>query len=249
MEPTARDQALFAHLAPALSTINQAVRGQIGFDPATSDRTIRFASPDDWEVVLIPHLLDRLAATAPHMQLVVRPADFRTVPDLLDHDQVDLALTATPPALERRYRQEVIHKEQFITLFDRQTTRLKLPLSMDSYLSVPHVFLSTRGDLRGQIDEVLAKMGRSRRILASVPRFSTIPFVLRSRPSLVNMPAASGRHYARLFDLKTADLPFAAPTFTVSLVWSTRADADPAVRWFKQLVTAAMTSLLKSKAQ
>lgn len=243
MEPTSLAHQLFERIGPALGEISDAIKTAGGFDPATSERTIRFASPDDLEVVLVPAILEAMAEQAPDMRLIVRPADFRNVPPLLDAGEVDVALTATPPDLEKRHRYDVIYHDSFTTLFDPARTAIEAPVSLEDFLQVPQILLSTRGDWRGPIDTALEKRGRARKVLASVPRFSTIPFILKSRPSLVNMPSRSARHYARLFGLAASPLPFESPNFSVAILWHLRAERDPAVVWFRQLLASRLEKL------
>ncbi|TQV74357.1 LysR family transcriptional regulator [Denitrobaculum tricleocarpae] len=244
MEPTSRAERLFARIGPALGEISDVIRSHSGFDPATSSRTIRFASPDDLEVVLVPAILEAMADCAPGVKLVVRSADFRNVPDLLDDGEVDVALTATPPQLEKRHRYRVIYEDTFTALYDPAQTAITSPVTLEQYIEVPQILLSTRGDWRGPIDDALATFGRTRQVLASVPRFSTIPFILKSRSSLVNMPSKSASHYAKLYGLATSALPFSSPRFSVSILWHLRAEQDPAVIWFRNLTESCLKKLL-----
>lgn len=243
MEPTSLANQLFERVGPALGEISDVIKTAGGFDPATSDRTIRFASPDDLEVVLVPAILQEMAERAPGMRLIVRSADFRNVPGLLDEGAVDVALTATPPELEKRHRFQVMYTDGFTTLFDPAQTAITAPITLAQFVEVPQVLLSTRGDWYGPIDKALASLGKSREVLASVPRFSTIPFILKSRRSLLNMPSRSARHYAELFGLTASPLPFESPTFSVSILWHLRAERDPAVIWFRKLTESCLEKL------
>lgn len=130
-----------------------------------------------------------------------------------------------------------------MALFDPGQTPLDPRLDLDAFLSVPHVLLSTRGDRHGPIDDKLATLGRKRQILASMPRFSTMPFVLKSRPSIVCMPATAAAYYAQLFELDTRPLPFDSPTFAVSVLWHLRADRDPGLTWFRDILVDAVRTL------
>lgn len=246
MEPTGRALALYERIAPALADIATTVRGAEAFDPSTSDRIFRFASPDDLELVLIPALLLRLAQVAPRVRLVVRSADFRHVPALLHANEIDLALTAKPDDLNKSLHWVRLHREHFAVLFDPRTTPLPKTIRLDRYVSIPHVFLSTRGDRRGPIDDELARLGRERDVLVSVPRFSTAPFILKSRPSLINMPSTAARHFARAFDLAVRDLPFKSPEFDLGLISHVRSDGDAATTWFVGQVSQIVAEICGS---
>jgi DNA-binding transcriptional LysR family regulator len=244
MDPTPRALALWAELEPALSSIEFAVRGHRAFDPATAEVTIRFAAPDDLEFVLVPRLLERLEAEAPGVRLVVRPSDFRTLLGRLDSGDADLALSATPTSgVERRHRIRPLHRDGFSVLYDARRLGRTGALDLETYLDVPHLLLSITGDLHGLMDERLAEMGRSRRIVAALSHFPTMPFVLKLRWALVNMPSTAARYYAQTYDLELSSPPLPSPDFEVSLAWHIRTDADPAHIWFRDLVAELVDSL------
>lgn len=244
LEPTPRADALWAEVEPALSRIETAVRGSRRFDPSSANAVFRFAAPDDLEFVLVPLLLDRLSKAAPGVRLVVRPSDFRTLLDRLDSGDADLALSATPErGIERRHRVWPLYRESFVVLFDGTQVAASVPINLDDYLSTPHLLLSVNGDLSGPIDTRLGEMGRERSVLAALSHFPTMPFVLRERPSLVNMPATAAHYLSATYGLTSSPLPMVSPNFEVSLAWHARTETDPAHVWFRELVSSAVLHL------
>lgn len=244
MAPTSRALALWAELEPALGAIELAVRGARGFDPATATRTIRFAAPDDLEFVLVPALLEALDREAPGIRLVVRPSDFRTLLAQLDAGDADLALSATPTrGIERRHRIQPLKQERFSVLYDARQIGRTGPLDLESYLAIPHLLLSIAGDLHGPIDEHLAEIGRTRRVVAALAHFPTMPFVLKRRACLVNMPSTAARYYAQAYGLEISPPPLESPTFEISLAWHARTHADPAHVWFRALAAKLVADL------
>lgn len=244
MQPTPRALALWAELEPALGAIELAVRGHRAFEPATAELTIRFAAPDDLEFVLVPRLLERLEVEAPGFRLVVRPSDFRTLLGRLDAGDAELALSATPTSgIERRHRVRPLHRDGFSVLYDAERLGRTGALDLDTYLDVPHLLLSITGDLHGLMDERLAEMGRSRRVIAAISHFPTMPFILKRRRALVNMPSVAARYYAETYGLELSPPPLSSPDFEVSLAWHARTDGDPAHIWFRDLVADVVDEL------
>lgn len=180
--------------------------------------------------MLLPRLAARLAAEAPYVDLIVRPADLHVVLGQLEAGEADLALTATPPHLGAHLRHEVVYTDGFAVRCDPGRLGLTAPPpSLEAYLAIPHALVSPAGLQHGVIDDALAREGSSRRrVSVSVARFSTLPFLLKGARLLTNMPAVSAVHYARAFDLACLKLPIASPTFGVALVWYARDAADPA---------------------
>ncbi len=105
------------------------------------------------------------------------------------------------------------------------------PISLDDYVAYPHLLTSFAGDLTGVIDEVLEKAGRKRRVMLSTAQFLVMPFYLRAGPYLATMPTTVAQLFAREYGLTYSELPFATDSFEVGLIWHSRADGDPALRW------------------
>ena len=247
MEPTPRALALWAAIEPPLTALGAALHKGGEFEPGRSEAVLRFAAPDDLEFVLVPRLLERLAGEAPGVRLAVRPSDFRTVLGRLDSGDADLALGATPEGgLERRHRVRPLLREGFSVLFDPAQVGAQPPLDLNTYVDVPHVLLSPAGDLTGALDQALARAGRTRTVLAAVSHFPTIPFILKRRRALANVPGTAAAHFARAYGLALCPPPLPVPRFEVSLAWHVRTDADPAQTWFRTLVAEEVRALAAS---
>ena len=245
MEPTARAAAPWAEIEPALETIERAVRSWRGFDPATTRAVFRFAAPDDLEFVLVPRLVDRLLAEAPHARLVVRPSDFRTLLCRLDSGDADLALSATPSVgIEPRHRTLALHRETFRTLYDPMVLGRADAIDPDAWLATPHAMVSIDGTLDSPIDDRARAHGLERRVLTAVAHFPTLPFLLRGRTLLANVPATAAGLMAAEHGLATAPLPFESPSFEVSLAWHARTQDDAAHARFRTLVEEEVRRLL-----
>ena len=246
MEPTPRAELLWAAIQPALSAIDGALRAP-DFDPAEADHTVRFAAPDDLEFVLVPALLKTLESVAPGVRLTVRPADFQSIAARLDSGEADVAFSAvSAKRLDKRHHVEITHREHFRVLYDPALTERRGKLSFDDYLSVPHLIRSVSGDTSGAIDEALSALGAQRSVMAGLPSFATMPFILKSRPALANVPATAAQHLADAFELESCALPFPSPKFDVGMVWHTRLDSDPASAWFRGLLREVIGEIVGS---
>src|SRR5208283_5910547 len=121
------------------------------------------------------------------------------------------------------------------------------PLDLEAYLAIPHLLLSITGDLHGLVDERLAELGHSRRALAAVSHFPTMPFILKRRRSLANVPELAAHYFAATYGLEISQPPLASPDFEVSLAWHVRTDADPALQWFRDLVSDLVRDLAETR--
>ncbi len=249
MDPTSRAIALWTRLAPALSSIEASIRAVRSFDPAREDRSVRFAAPDDLDVALLPKLSARLAQDAPGVRMIIRPADYRTLVERLDSGDADLALSANPKTLDKRHRFRSLYDEPFMALYDRTQLGTDGDLNITTYVETPHLFRSLSGDLRGQIDDALAVIGKERSVAIALSNFSAAPFLLKAQPSLINMPAVAAYFFAAEFDLELSELPIGVDPFPVSTIWHARSDEDPFHQWFRNLVAETCLELSATARQ
>jgi DNA-binding transcriptional LysR family regulator len=235
MRPTPRALALADPVRVTLSQIQAAVLQREVFDPATADRTFRIGLADSIEVAVIPSLLARLGETAPAVSLRLRPIDRRTILEDLDTGRLDLGIGVFDQG-QIHHKRRALYSENFLCLFNPARVNFIPPLSLEDYLSVPHVLTSLTDDTHGAVDQALAKLKLKRSIALTTPGFLAVPFVLRRAPVITTMPSRLARYFADAFGLATSPAPIELPTFTISLLWHASFDHDPGHVWLRQTV-------------
>jgi DNA-binding transcriptional LysR family regulator len=93
------------------------------------------------------------------------------------------------------------------------------------------VLISPAGDLRGVVDDRLAAMGRSRRVVLGLPAFLPALAAVAEQGALLTLPARLAGRFAPGFGLVTAVPPLEIRSFAVSVFWHRRNAADPRVAW------------------
>jgi DNA-binding transcriptional LysR family regulator len=235
MRPTPRALALADPVRVTLSQIQAAVLQREVFDPATADRTFRIGLADSIEVAVIPSLLARLSETAPAVSLRLRPIDRRTILEDLDTGRLDLGIGVFDQG-QIHHKRRALYSDNFLCLFNPARVNFVPPLSLEDYLSVPHVLTSLTDDAHGAVDQALAKLKLRRSIALTTPGFLAVPFVLRRAPVITTMPSRLARYFADAFGLATSPAPIELPTFTISLLWHASFDHDPGHVWLRQTV-------------
>ena len=110
----------------------------------------------------------------------------------------------------------------------------------DHYLEARHLFIAPGGRPGGAVDDVLAALGRRRRIAVAVPSFLMAPEIVASSDLVLTCPE-------RLVSTGTPGLvsrppPMALGGFTMSQLWHPRSDSDPAHVWLRSEVSAAVAA-------
>jgi LysR family transcriptional activator of mexEF-oprN operon len=243
LEATPRAEALMAELEPALRAVAGAVAGATPFDPATDGRVFRIGWSDDVAIAALPRLLPLLREAAPHCRLVLRNANYRTVPAMLESGEIGTAVCFMDE-LPATAKQRVLRRGNYRVLRDAASPG---PVDLDSYCARPHVLVTPRGDLTGFADDALEQLGRSRRVVLGLPDFGVLRQVLLGSDLLCTVSDALAEALlARGSDagrrLVADPLPFQRENWTVRMAWRGVLDHDPGEAWLRARIVEAMAA-------
>jgi DNA-binding transcriptional LysR family regulator len=238
MEPTATALALEAPVAAAVEALRGALGAARSFEPATATGLVRVAALDAEQAVLIPPLVARLGRLAPRLTLSVLPLGRGAAMEAMSEGRVDLALGYVwdlPDAILG----EPLYDESFLVAGSPKALPKAPYISLDDYCAADHVLISPGGDLRGVVDDQLAALGQSRRVILGLPAFLPALAAVASSDALVTLPARVARAFAPGFGLVTAEPPISVRRFPVSVFWHRRNDSDPKTSWIRQQLREA----------
>lgn len=246
MRHTPRAVTLVEPVRTMLAQVETLVSCDRPFDPATAVRTFRFGLSDSMEVLIMPALLARMREVAPGIQLRLINFDASRLLDELDADEMDLAI-----GYDLLLQGQIHHKrrklltETYLCMFDAELTGLVPPISLDDYLRIPHVMTSLRPGHRapGIVDRALEKLGLRRTVALTTPRFLTTPSLVARAPVIVTMQARLARRFAAELGLSLSPVPVDMGEITISLLWHTSYDHDPAHAWLREQVVQLAAQL------
>ncbi|MCK8784612.1 LysR family transcriptional regulator [Roseomonas sp. NAR14] len=238
VEPTALARSLAGPVAEALDRLSQALAIHAPFDPAASRRVFTVAMSEYAEAVLAPPLIARLAREAPGCLLTLRHADRTNYEVLLAADRAEMAVAVIleePPALYTRLH---LLPEAFCTLMRPGHPLAAAPLTLDGFLSVPHLLHSPNGSREGALDEALAAEGRARRLGAVVAHFCAVPEILLGTDMLISVSGRLATRLAAAYGLVMRPVPLPIVHTRQSLVFHRRFESDAGHAWLRRLILA-----------
>jgi DNA-binding transcriptional LysR family regulator len=226
-----------------LAIANETLSGPAAFDPAASRRIFRIAAPDHETALFAPALM-RAAADGGigySFRAKMRDAALQG----LAAGELDLAMGyfwRAPDGVER----QALYDETYAVVMRADHPARARPLTPKAYAALDHVLVSPGGDLRGVVDERLAKLGLSRRVVAATPYFFAAFAAVAESEAVATLPRRLAERYATRFGLVACPPPIEVRTFPIHLAWSVRDRADPGLIWLRErfVEAAAQTAPL-----
>ena len=204
------------------------------FDPASAQMTISIAGTDySLRAVVVP-FLTALRQRAPGIRVAMRPIEDDRVQGQLERGELDLALL-TPASTPADLHSRRLFDEEYVCVLraDHQAIA-DGALTLDRFCELDHALVSyAGGGFRGATDSALEALGRSRRVVLSVPCFLVLPDVLRMSDLVAMVPR---RLITDLTGLAIVESPVAVPGFTKTVVWHERTHANVAQAWLRALL-------------
>jgi DNA-binding transcriptional LysR family regulator len=125
----------------------------------------------------------------------------------------------------------------------------RLPLDAARYAALNHVVVSALGQPVTPIDAALARVGLARRVSVTLPGMAALPALLETTDvvatvvvDLVESLLDPARFVAR-------PLPLPMPPVVLRMAWHERHDRDPAHRWLREQIVAAMDDAVEPRQQ
>jgi LysR family transcriptional regulator, mexEF-oprN operon transcriptional activator len=242
LRPTPMAETIAPIFQEALEKMRDAFIEREAFTPETSTRIVRLGLLDDLEMGLLRALLARWHVSAPGVKVSVVDTDFRNVAEKLSNDAIDIAVGVFDDAPATLKRKQLV-TAGFLGLYDPKQVSLKPNLTLDDFLALRHILVSFSGDFMGLFEASDLGKKAQRNIVASVPRFATIPYLLQEMPAVATLPDYLAIKFAEMFDLAIFELPYAYESYDIEMLWPARLDHDPFHSWARNEVESAFASI------
>lgn len=238
MRASPRAQALGPEVTAVIEHVRALVAEAVPFDPATAKGALRLAMSDAAEYAVLPGLLAALDKAAPGIVLKARPLDKDRALADLDAGRLD-AVIGVFPDLPQRMRSEALFSERFVCLARKGHPALQAGLTLEAYATLPHLLVTLRDDARGAVDEALVRVGRQRRVLATLTRFLAVPAILRQTDAIATVPE---RLAAGVEGCEEHEPPIPVTRWTEQLIWRSGSERDPMLAWAFELVRRSISA-------
>jgi len=220
------------------------------FNPLQANKTYRISMTDLTEAVILPALFQRLRRLAPAVIIESFLSKRRETTKELAAGRLDFAVDA-PLNTDPQVRHVKLMEDKYVCAMRKgHPLATKEKFSLEDYLSLTHIHISSRRSGLGHVDLALGKMGIQRKIALRSQHYLMASQVLQQTDMVMTVP----ERFARRHDLHYVNLPVNdVPLVETHLYWHESTDQDPANRWMReqiielcQLVTAQEKKLDKA---
>jgi DNA-binding transcriptional LysR family regulator len=257
MALTARAEGLVVPLRSGLVTLGRALAEPALFEPQAAQRAFSVASPDLFDVLAVPRLLERIRIEAPGVDLAFVPVTDRRLPERLETGEIDVAIVpevlspgARPAALGTGLVRRTLFRDRFVCFVradhpalvsaparsKRSAKHAAAPaLSLEAFVAASHAVVSPSGAGPGLVDRVLEERGLARRVALRIPHFYSALAITAKSDLILTAPSALAA-LAQGSPLVALEPPLPLPEHAIQLVWHERFSNDPGQRWLRDVL-------------
>jgi DNA-binding transcriptional LysR family regulator len=239
MTPTPRALEMRPALHQALLDLQSAVVSRVEFNPKEAQRHFTIALNDNiFTIIGLSVTRDVLGLGGAGIRLsFVAPAE-ENLTYRMERGEIDLYVGISariPEALKSRR----LLTDEFCFAQRKAHPRGRGAPSLEDYCQLSHVMVSQGGSVHSEVDDVLARHGKARRVAVTVPNYNQVALVLADTDCVATLPSRLLQRYAS--DLDLLPLPFSMRPFNLVMGWHARAHHDPAHQWLRERFVDAAT--------
>ena len=116
-------------------------------------------------------------------------------------------------------------------------------IPLDLFCDMPQVFFGPEGRLAGEEDAALARIGRRRHVVMTVPDFFSVGRIAAQTELLGLLPDKFALSIADALGLRIYSMPFEMPLIPLHLCWHRRYTDDPEHRWMRERILELLEPL------
>lgn len=230
MMPTPVAENIVSPVREALQLLNMSVQEGDKFTPETSEKVVACSMNDLGETLILPPIMSHLQRLAPNMTLTSYYVPREDMAKELAAGSLDFAIDV-PLMMDNNLCHAPLSGEDYVCAVRRDHPTIKHELSLEQYLAMDHINVSSRRKGQGIVDVALNAMGLKRQVKVRVQHYMVGAKIIASTDFAWTLPI----RLARQLDLKILPLPFEVAAINWHLFWHKSADEDHANKWLRNI--------------
>ena len=227
---TSRAEELIEPTRAVLEQIRSTIAVKPEFDPASSDRLIRFMASDYTTEVLLAPALERMQQVAPKMRFEILHMSSAPV-EAIERGYVDLLVTVDF-ATSSDHPSELMFQDDYVVVGDHANPAMSQEMTSELYLSLGHVTVRfNRSRIPAFDDWYMRRKKQQRQLDVITASFGTMPGLIIGTNRIGTMHRRFAKKMAKYYPLVMTEVPFEIPPVRELAQWDIANNNDAAIRW------------------
>jgi DNA-binding transcriptional LysR family regulator len=235
MQPTPYAERMAGPVAAALTQLEQALRPEQGFDPASTRKRFTIAMTDVGETYFMPRLIEECARLAPGVDIASVRAGLVDLRVEMEAGRVDLAIGAFDDAPAVLYQRRLF-RQSYVSMFRVGHPLAEGALTLQRLGEARHLVVTAMESPYDGINRALEDAGIAVDASFRVPHFAAVPYILSTTDLVATVPQKLAERAAGPFQLRYVDSPLRLPALQTNMFWHRRYNQDEGNRWLRALV-------------
>jgi DNA-binding transcriptional LysR family regulator len=237
MEPTPYALTIAEAVSEIVHLYHTSLSGVSHFDPETSQWNFKIAASEIGHCILFPPLLNYIKTAAPSVKLTAINLGIKSLIDVLEHGNVDLAFGSFPKLYAGIYEQ-TIYVDEYVCLVWATNNKYGNKISAEEYAQAQHIVVSAEGldHAHNEVEREIRNALVTDNVRVVAQSFVVGIALAQNSDLVITLPARSAEVFGMQNNFRALKLPFSLPPFKVRQYWHERFHKDPANRWLRNHV-------------
>ena len=261
MQPTERAAEIAPRLRQGLFQLQLALTPS-EFVPETTDRRFTLTCTEYAGAVLMPPLIARLRAAAPHASITVLPSNLG-VAETLRNGRADVAIGSFRRVPEWAASEPLL-RETRVWVLSADHPAAAEELTLERLAALPHLVIAATGEDEHAIDGyvvdhglerlvtrsdtgalqgALAARGLRRAVAVTTPHFLAALAAVSHSDIAALLPRRVATAFIGLYRLAMFEPPYLSPPFEVMSLWHRDQGDQPAIAWLREMLREVAAEL------
>ncbi len=239
MHPTPKARSLFTKLQPTLRDLQITLNDNAIFNPEEAEKCFTIGLLDQFESTILSELTRRIMLASSRLSLSSVRVNRQDIEPQLRSGELDAAIDILLPS-SREVRHRRLNQGRLVVVARQNHPLLanKQKLSLQAYLKLDHIQVSSRRSGSGFEDIELHRQGHQRRIRARCQNAYAAFTIVKSSDLVLTTTENYVASLNTNFNHLVIPFPIHTPDLDTYLYWHSNVDNDPANIWLRKQILA-----------
>lgn len=251
VEPTPRAKELAKGIGIALWEIQSTLDEYFIFDPKETERVFKVGMSDYTAFVFLPKLIKELRKLAPKASIKVSHVGNENVNSMVNSGEFDCFILGNAKVNSSQVKETRLFNDKMLGAMCRDNPNKEYPLTLERFLSMPHLQISTDKASPGALDKALQERDKklSRNIVATTPHYLVVPELLSGTDMVTVFGESILLAFSKSKHITLFEPPISLADVSISLYNNKRQSSDPANKWFRSIVLKISRMIKQQKEE